>query len=117
MSKSNLAVRRRLARVAAIVGAAGALVAVTSMPAAAAGPYISSNSGGANIRSCANTGCSSNGYYGNGTGVTMVCWVDSQWVYPPNSNYASNRWFRVNSPTSGYIHSSLIANQVSTPAC
>ncbi|WP_422768998.1 hypothetical protein ACN28C_19645 [Plantactinospora sp. WMMC1484] len=117
MSETRVALRRRFGRMAAIVGAAGALVAVTGVPASAAGPYISSNSGGANIRSCANTGCASNGYYGNGTSVTMVCWTDAQWVYPPNSNYASNRWFRVSAPRSGFIHSSLVAAQVSTPVC
>ncbi|MEU3455130.1 hypothetical protein ABZ671_16250 [Micromonospora sp. NPDC006766] len=107
----------RLGRLAAVTSAAGAAVALMGVPAFAAGPYISSNSGGANIRSCADTGCTSNGYYGNGTSVTMVCWTDTQWVYPPQSNYASNRWFKVNSPTTGYIHSSLVANQVSTPRC
>ncbi|MEU4569113.1 hypothetical protein [Micromonospora sp. NPDC023956] len=107
---------RRLVRTALVAGTAGALL-LTGTPAFAAGPYISSNSGGANVRSCASTGCSSNGYYGNGTGVTMVCFKDNQWVYPPESNYASNRWFQVNSPTGGYIHSSLVANQVSTPRC
>ncbi|WKU04959.1 hypothetical protein [Micromonospora sp. HUAS LYJ1] len=117
MPNTRTTVAHRLGRVAAIVSVAAAVGALAASPAHAAGPSISSNSGGANIRSCANTGCSSNGYYGNGTGVTMVCWIDSQWVYPPSSNYASNRWFRVNSPTSGYIHSSLVANQVSTPAC
>lgn len=121
MSKSSPSTSRRLrrpaARAAAVVGAAGVLIAVAGAPALAAGPYISSNSGGANIRSCANTGCTSNGYFGNGTGVTMVCFTDTQWVYPPNSNYASNRWFKVNSPVNGYIHSSLVASQVSTPGC
>ncbi|MEU8153544.1 hypothetical protein AB0B94_07760 [Micromonospora sp. NPDC048986] len=117
MSETSVAFRRRLGRMTAIFGAAGALVAATSVPASAAGPYISSNSGGANIRSCASTGCSSNGYYGNGTSVTMVCWTDTQWVYPPSSNYASNRWFRVSAPTGGFIHSSLVAAQVSTPVC
>ncbi|SCL27819.1 SH3 domain-containing protein [Micromonospora inyonensis] len=107
---------RHLVRIALATGTAGALL-LTGTPASAAGPYISSNSGGANIRSCPNTGCTSNGYYGNGTGVTMVCYTDAQWVYPPSSNYASNRWLKVNSPTTGYIHSSLVANQVSTPRC
>ncbi|MEV0566686.1 hypothetical protein ACQEVZ_27650 [Dactylosporangium sp. CA-152071] len=109
--------RRRLARLAAVTGAAGVAVALMGAPAFAAGPYISSNSGGANIRSCPNTGCGTYGFWGNGTGVTMVCYTDAQWVYPPNSNYASNRWFYVNSPTGGYIHSSLVASQVSTPHC
>lgn len=109
--------RRRLGRLAAVAGAAGTAIMLMSAPALAAGPYISSYSGGANIRSCPNTGCTSYGWWSNGTSVTMVCWTDAQWVYPPDSNYASNRWFYINSPHTGYIHSSLVANQVSTPQC
>ncbi|MFV2119996.1 SH3 domain-containing protein [Streptomyces sp. Act-28] len=86
--------------------------------AEAAGSHISSNSGGANLRQCASTGCASLGYLSNGTGVSMLCWVDSQWVYPPSSNYASNRWFKVNSHRGqGYVHSSLVANQTSVGHC
>ncbi len=113
----TITTRRRLGRLAAATSAAGAAVALMGAPAFAAGPYISSNSGGANIRSCASTTCGSYGWWPNNTSVTMVCWTDNQWVYPPDSNYASNRWFKVNSPTTGYIHSSLVANQVSTPRC
>ncbi|MBT2406611.1 hypothetical protein J7I97_11825 [Streptomyces sp. ISL-87] len=48
----------------------------------------------------------------------MLCWVDNQWVYPPYSNYASNRWFRVSSAVgTGYVHSSLVANQTSVGHC
>ncbi|GLY22253.1 hypothetical protein [Micromonospora sp. NBRC 101691] len=107
---------RRLARLALAAGAAGALL-LTATPASAASPTIASNSGGANIRSCTSLSCGSNGYYGNGTTVTMVCYKDGDWVNPPNSDYSSNRWFKVNSPTTGYIHSSLVDNQVSTPRC
>ncbi len=95
---------------------AGVMV-LAAQPAQAAGPYIGSNSGGANVRTCASTGCAPVAYLGNGTGVTMVCWIDSQWVYPPNSDYATNRWFRINSPANGYVHSSLVEGQVSTPRC
>lgn len=98
------------------LAAAGGLVAIAE-PSFAASPYIGSNSGGANVRSCANTGCGSVAYLSNGTTVTMVCYTDTQWVYPPSSDYASNRWFKINSPNTGYVHSSLIESQVSTPAC
>ena len=47
----------------------------------------------------------------------MVCWIDSQNVSPPKSDYISSRWFKINSPATGYVHSSLIENQVSTPHC
>ncbi|GGQ26964.1 SH3 domain-containing protein [Streptomyces roseolilacinus] len=103
--------------------AAAAAAALTGLfagagTAEAAGSHISSDSGGANLRTCANTGCTSLGYLSNGTGVSMVCWVDSQWVYPPNSDYASNRWFKVNSyKGQGYVHSSLVANQTSVGHC
>ena len=57
----------------------------------------------------------------NGTGVGMMCWLDNQWVYPPNSNYASPRWFKVGTyalgGSIGYVHSSLVANQTAVPHC
>lgn len=57
----------------------------------------------------------------NGTRVGMMCWIDSQWVYPPNSNYASPRWFKVGTlalgGSVGYVHSSLVANQTSVSRC
>jgi hypothetical protein len=110
--------RRRIANLLLILTASlGALVAWAA-PASAASSYIGSNSGGANVRSCANTGCSSYGYLSNGTGVSMLCWLDSQWVYPPNSDYASPRWFRVSSPVgTGYVHSSLVEGQTSVGHC
>ncbi|MCK8678412.1 MULTISPECIES: hypothetical protein [Streptomyces] len=86
--------------------------------AEAAGSYISSNSGGANIRSCSNTGCSSYGYLRNGAGVSMQCWRDDQWVYPPSANYASNRWFKVSSSVgTGWVHSSLVGGQAGVGHC
>ncbi|GHI85332.1 SH3 domain-containing protein [Streptomyces xanthophaeus] len=105
------------------LAAAAAAVALTGLIAGAggaeaAGSYISSNSGGANVRTCASTGCGSLGYLGNGSGVTMQCWLDNQWVYPPSSNYASNRWFRVSSAVgTGYVHSSLVASQTGVGHC
>lgn len=48
----------------------------------------------------------------------MQCWLDNQWVYPPSSNYASNRWFRVSSAVgTGYVHSSLVASQTGVGHC
>lgn len=109
--------RRIVARLGLVATACVGAVALSGTPALAAGPYIGSNSGGANVRTCPNTGCGSVAYLGNGTGVTMVCWTDAQWVYPPQSDYGSPRWFRINSPANGYVHSSLVENQVSTPRC
>ncbi|KUH40362.1 MULTISPECIES: SH3 domain-containing protein [Streptomyces] len=103
--------------------ATAAAVALTALTvgagtAEAAGSHISSNSGGANLRTCASTSCGSLGYLTNGTGVSMQCWLDSQWVYPPSANYASNRWFRVSSHKgTGYVHSSLVANQTAVGHC
>lgn len=87
--------------------------------ASAAGPVVGSNSGGANFRSCPNVNCTSNGYRANGTAVNMICWRDAQWVYPPLSDYGSNRWFWASSTSSltGWIHSSLVENQISVGMC
>ncbi|GHE56910.1 hypothetical protein ACWF95_08070 [Streptomyces vinaceus] len=116
MTTTTLRSRAGLAAAAAAVALTGLLAGAGG--ADAAGSYISSNSGGANERTCANTGCGSLGYLSNGTGVTMLCWTDSQWVYPPSSNYASNRWFRVSSYVgTGYVHSSLVGGQTSVGHC
>jgi len=74
--------RRVAAGAAVALSMAGAAVLTQASPAAAASSYIGSNSGGANVRSCPNTGCASYGYLPNGTGVTMLCWIDSQWGLP-----------------------------------
>ncbi|NGY65350.1 hypothetical protein G7043_41300 [Lentzea sp. NEAU-D13] len=100
----------------------GALVAGAA-PASASGPgvlasYIDSNSGGANLRTCGTTACGVIAYMGNGTGVTMQCWTDSQWVHPPASDYSSPRWFRLSTPWGvGYTHSSLVEGQTSVGKC
>ncbi|MGW5345009.1 hypothetical protein [Streptomyces sp. NPDC004050] len=118
MRRFTNSLRTRTALAATTAGLALTGMLAGAGGAEAASSYISSNSGGANVRSCANTGCGSYGYLGNGTGVGMQCWLDSQWVYPPSSNYASNRWFRVSSPVgTGYVHSSLVAAQTSVPHC
>jgi uncharacterized protein YraI len=116
----NVFMRPRAAfkRLALGIATAAALLLVTVTPATAAGSVIGSNSGGANVRSCASTTCGSYGYLTNGTGVSMICWVDNQWVYPPSSDYASPRWFKANTPVGvGYIHSSLVENQTSVGHC
>lgn len=93
---------------------AGSLVAAA--PAQAAGsPYISGAAGGANVRTCAATYCGVKQFLANGTGVRMVCWVDGQWA---TGNYSSPRWFFVDySVNSGWVHSSLVANQSSVGRC
>ena len=116
-------------RAAAVSGVAAALLAAglsataSTTPAFAANfaSYVASNSGGANLRECPNTGCRSFGWMSNGTRLEMVCWTDAQWVAPPNSNYGSQRWFKVWTTalgaTGGYVHSSLVANQIAVPRC
>ena len=108
---------RGLLRASIVAAAATAAVALGAASALAASPKIGSNSGGANIRTCASMGCGSKGWYVNGTTLTMVCWKTGQWVNPPDSDYGSDRWFKVNNPTEGFIHSSLVDNQVATPVC
>ncbi len=60
-------------------------------------------------------------YFWNDTPVTMLCWIDTEWVYDRNySNYNSPRWFKVQSQRSGqigYMHSSYVYYQVWTPHC
>lgn len=107
----------RIALLTAGIASATALLGVGT--ASAAGPVIGSNSGGANVRTCPNKDtCASIGFLGNGTNVTMLCWIDAQVVSPPFSDYSSQRWFRVASPVgTGYVHSSLVENQVSVGRC
>jgi hypothetical protein len=82
---------------AALVGLAGA-VAMPAEASAAPASVISSNSGGANLRECANSGCRSFGYLRNGTTVYMQCWVDGGQA---TGNYSSPRWFSVLTPALG----------------
>lgn len=57
-------------------------------------------------------------YLCNGQGVDMLCWTDNQWVYPPNSDYAANRWFTVSSPVgTGFVHFSLVEGQRPVDRC
>lgn len=125
-----------LATIAFLACAGGMTVSPASASVRPANPYIShqrissgysepswvsSNSGGANLRTCGSTKCQSEGYMRNGTHLRMMCWEDTQWVYPPNSNYASPRWFKIGTlalgGSIGFIHSSLVAGQTSVPHC
>lgn len=73
---------------------------------------------GVNLRACGNTGCGSYANMPNGTGVTMLCWENTQTVSPPPSNYTSARWFEVSNPYGvGFVHSSLVFNQTSEGHC
>ena len=78
--------------------------------AVASASHISSNSGYANIRTCGATWCGVVATLRNGTGVNMIAWCDSSWA---TGNYASPRWFKINWPVSGWVHSSLVAAQQS----
>jgi len=128
-TKTTHSSRRRVVLAAALAAAASlGTVAGTASTASAStasvvrpaySSYVWSNySGGVNLRSCGNTGCGSYAYMPNGTGVTMLCWQDTQWVYPPNTNYASPRWFEVSSPYGvGFVHSALVSNQTGVGHC
>lgn len=81
---------------------------------------IASNSGGANLRASWTMDSYSEEYLPNRTEVLMMCWITGQDVKPPNSNYESNRWFRVEpayDPNIGYVHSSLVTDQAIVPPC
>lgn len=97
---------RRTIKTIALVG----VLMVGGGTASASASYISSNSGYANVRTCGSTNCGTIRTLGNGTGVNMIAWCDSQWAY---GNYWSPRWFKINWPVSGWVHSSLVAAQQS----
>jgi hypothetical protein len=81
--------------------------------AVASASNIASDSGTANVRTCGSISCAvvDGGTLYNGTGVNMTAWCDSEWVDPPNSDYSSDRWFKIDSPVAGWVHSSLVDNQ------
>ncbi len=102
--------------VAMLMSLVGTSVLVSAPPASAAGPYITSD---ASLRSCVTT---SNGYcapfatFPKGTPVTMVCWIDGS---SATGAYTSNRWFLVRRGDGyeGFVHSSLVGSQASSPSC
>jgi hypothetical protein len=114
----EIVMNRYLAAAAVGVVAVGALTLAPGRSAQAAGwAMIRSTSGGAWLRVQPTTASYGQEYLGNGTSVLMICWVDAQWA---TGNYSSNRWFEVEpayDPAVGYVHSSLVANQVSVPHC
>ena len=108
--------RHRIALMATLLVLLGFGASATAAQAA----YIWSRSGGAYIRSQPSTYAGSYGYFGNGTGLYLHCYVDAQWAY---GNHWTNRWFRVNVPSyrygspAAYIHASLVANQYGVRRC
>ncbi len=117
----QLALRWTAALAVAAITVFGVAVSVDTQPADAwTGSYISSNSGGAILRTCPSTGCTARAWLPNGRNVDMICWTDAQWA---NGNYWSNRWFKVTAEGgsyynyTGYVHSSLVASQTSVPRC
>jgi hypothetical protein len=105
-------------RVTLVAVLAAALALCPALSAQASGwATIRSNSGGAWLRAQPTTASYGQEYLGNVTSVLMICWIDAQWA---TGNYSSNRWFRVEpayDPAVGYVHSSLVANQVTVPHC
>jgi hypothetical protein len=105
---------------AAVVLATVGLGASVAPASAANDSWISSNSGGANLRTCASTGCGNNPYVpylSNGQHIQMLCYYDYQNAF---GNYWSPRWFMVGLPYSnhyGWVHSSLVANQIGVGRC
>src|SRR4051812_34999173 len=103
-SPTTAPTKLRLRVACGVTAAAAALTAAVVTPAAAAPadvPYtsvIQSNSGGAWWRAQPNTSSQKMNYLRNGQAVHMDCWTTGELVSPPNSNYTSNRWFKVQVP-------------------
>lgn len=78
--------------------------------AVASAAHIGSNAGYAYVRSCPyiQPSCGIRATLYNGRSVTMVKWCDAMWV---TGDYYSNRWFKINSPVTGWVHSSYVENQ------
>ena len=91
---------------------------VFAAPSVASASYIGSNVGYANVKSCPYTWCAQVARLYNGRSVNMIRWCDSQWVYTGYPNYAdynSPRWFKINSPVTGWVHSSFVEAQRTVP--
>lgn len=72
-----------------------------------------------NLRPCVDTSnpnCSPVGTTGSSGVWRMRCWRDGSWA---TGNYNSNRWFLIvlNDGREGFVHSSFVGNQTSTPNC
>lgn len=99
---------------AAMLSALGLIVIAAP---AQAGTSIINGSGG--VYHCTSTAApctSAFTSFGKGAGLSMVCWRDDRWA---TGTYRSNRWFfvRFDTGTEGYVHSSKVARQTSTPNC
>jgi hypothetical protein len=116
-SKKRLAVIGCASTLALCVGGVGA--------ANASAAYVSSSSGGANLRTCASTSCLAVDYWYNGHPLSVLCWVDAGWANANGGGGSgwSNRWFQVAYRTGAYrmvyemIFSHLVAAQPSVPNC
>lgn len=54
----------------------------------------------------------------NDASVRMLCWIDHQMLRPPRANYASDRWFKVESGALvGFVHSASVYSQTQVPHC
>lgn len=104
---------RRLITTITLTGAAMSAMAFGGTAAASAA-YIGSNAGYANVRTCPyiQPSCGIRASLRNGQGVNMVKWCDAYWV---TGDYYSNRWFKINWPVSGWVHSSYVEGQNWTP--
>lgn len=108
---------RRFVTSAALAGAVMSTAAFAA-PTAASAAYIGSNVGFANVKSCPYTWCGQVTRLYNNQGVNMIRWCDSQWVYTGYPNYAdynSPRWFKINWPATGWVHSSFVEGQNGVP--
>jgi len=133
MTRNPCWARRLLTRTLLSVVLGSATLVASGSPASALTPactpsnagfygYTSetySYSGPSNLRHCPNTSSGVIGSFPNGYAVGMSCWVDAQWT---TGNYSSPRWFFVyysggSFYNSGWMHSSLVQNQISVPRC
>jgi hypothetical protein len=107
-------IRTVLASAFAITALAGPVVVLDASPAGAL--TITSN---VNVRPCVdlnNPSCAPVGSTGT-VGISKLrCWRDASWA---TGNYNSNRWFLIllKDGREGYVHSSFVGQQTSTPNC
>ncbi len=106
---------RTKAAAAMAAGLAVAGLSVIAAPAASAATVTAN----VNLRPCVdlnNPNCSPVGTTGNAGVYKMRCWRDGSWA---TGNYNSNRWFLLSltDGREGYVHSSFVGSQYSTPNC
>lgn len=108
---------RRSIKTIAMMGALMSAMAFGGTAVASAA-YIGSNVGYANVKVQPYTWAGKVATLYNGRGVNMIRWCDSQWVYrgwPNYADYDSPRWFKINWPVTGWVHSSFVEGQNWTP--